>query len=275
METAARSPVVLRGRGLHSGALAEVRLTRTAGPIVFRTPHGDATREELDVVRADHGVRVRCGKNWLDVDGVEHLFAALGGSSVHAGVAIEVTGGEVPLLDGAASAFARAITELGAPGDAPPLSVARADVVHVGDSSYRFSPGPMSELEVKVQFDAPRIGEQHAHWDGLAESFLRDVAWARTFGFRADREALHAAGRARGADPEAVMVLDQEGSVEPPGLPARPGEFARHKLLDLVGDLYLFGGPPRGTIHATRPGHRATHRAVREALERGIVVCRN
>jgi UDP-3-O-[3-hydroxymyristoyl] N-acetylglucosamine deacetylase len=240
--------------------------------VVFRTPHGDAAREELDVARADHGVRIRCSRNQLDVDGVEHLLAALGGSWVHAGVAIEVIGDEPPLLDGAASAFVRSIAEVTPACGAPSLSVVRDDVVHVGESDYRFSPGTETALEVRVRFDAPRIGEQRAHWDGLAESFLRDVAWARTFGFRADRVALHAAGRARGADPKAVMVLDPDGNVEPPGLPARPDEFARHKLLDLVGDLYLFGGPPRGRIVATRPGHRATHRAVREALERGIVV---
>jgi UDP-3-O-[3-hydroxymyristoyl] N-acetylglucosamine deacetylase len=67
------------------------------------------------------------------------------------------------------------------------------------------------------------------------------------------------------------MVLEDGGGVEPPGAPARPDEFARHKLLDLVGDLYLYGGPPRGTLRATRPGHGATHRAMTEALDRGIV----
>jgi len=267
--------VVLRGRGLHAGAPAEVRLTRVAGPVVFRTAYGDATREELAVVRADYGVRVRCDDNRLDVDGVEHLLAALGGLFAHAGVAIEIEGGEVPLLDGGAAAFARAIAELDAASLAPPLSVVRAEAVRVGDSIYRFSPATGTELEVEVRFDARRIGVQHARWDGFAESFFREVAWARTFGFRADQEALQAAGRARGADPTAVMVLDPEGNVEPPGLPARPGEFARHKLLDLVGDLFLFGGPPRGRIHAIRPGHRATHRAVREALEHGIVVLGN
>jgi UDP-3-O-[3-hydroxymyristoyl] N-acetylglucosamine deacetylase len=263
--------VVLRGRGLHSGAPAEVRLTRIEGPVVFRTQGGDAPRAALSVVRADHGVRVRCDAIGLDVDGVEHLLAALGGLSMHSGIALEVTGGEVPLLDGAAAAFAEALRGLAPASGAPVLTVVRSDVVRIGDSSYSFAPADATELDVAIRFQAPRIGEQRAAWDGRTATFLADVAWARTFGFRHDREALHAGGRARGVDPLAVMVLDADGAVEPPGAPARPGEFARHKLLDLVGDLFLFGGPPVGRIHATRPGHGATHRAVLEAIERGIL----
>jgi UDP-3-O-[3-hydroxymyristoyl] N-acetylglucosamine deacetylase len=147
----------------------------------------------------------------------------------------------------------------------------RQGVVELGTSSYAFRPGATVALEVEIDFAEAAIGIQRAAWGGDAESFVADIAWARTFGFRRDGPALMRAGRAGGVDPSVVMVLDEAGAVEPPGLPARPGEFARHKLLDLVGDLYLFGGPPIGEVRATRPGHAATHRAVAEALERGIL----
>jgi UDP-3-O-[3-hydroxymyristoyl] N-acetylglucosamine deacetylase len=244
----------------------------TDGPVVFRTPHGEATIDELAVVRADYGVRVTCDSIGFDADGVEHLLSALGGLRVTSGVAIELTGAELPLLDGAALEFAQAIEELRPPRTGgPSLRVVEPGVVELGASTYSFLPGATVALEVEIDFAEAAIGVQRFAWGGDTGSFIADVAWARTFGFRRDGPALMRAGRARGVDPSRVMVLDGDGAVEPPGTPARPGEFARHKLLDLVGDLYLFGGPPIGEVRATRPGHGATHRAVAAALERGIL----
>jgi UDP-3-O-[3-hydroxymyristoyl] N-acetylglucosamine deacetylase len=263
--------VRLDGRGLHSGLPVHLRLVENDGPVVFRTPHGAATIDDVALVRADYGVRVACDRIALDADGVEHLLAAFGGLSVRSGVAIELEGKEMPLLDGAALAFAQAIDELDPPRTFPALRVARPGTVEVGASSYAFLPGEAVALGIEISFAARAIGVQRAAWAGDAPSFVAEIAWARTFGFRRDSESLISAGRAGGVDPSAVMVLDADGLVEPPGLPARPGEFARHKLLDLVGDLYLFGGPPIGKVHATRPGHAATHRAVAEALERRIL----
>lgn len=246
-------------------------LTRTPGEVVWRTPLGDAERGEIEVTRADHGVRIRCPRIALDVDSAEHLLAAFAGLSVRRGVAIEVTGGEVPLMDGCALAFSDLLRTLRPSRGAPTLEVLRAAEVHTGTSTYAFAPSHGVLLSVEVQFAAPAIGVQRASWDGDSEAFVRDIAWARTFGFRRDGDALLAAGRARGVDPTAVMILDDEGRVELPSTPARPGEFAQHKLLDLLGDTYLYGGPPLGSLHATRPGHAATHRAMAEALERGII----
>jgi UDP-3-O-[3-hydroxymyristoyl] N-acetylglucosamine deacetylase len=262
---------VLRGGGLHSGRPSAVALTRAPGCVVWRTALGDAEPRELEVVRTDHGVRIRCSRIGLDVDSVEHLLAALAGLSIRRGVAIEVTDGEVPLVDGSALSFSNALDALDPPRDAPTHEVACAGEVRTGASTYRFEPSRSVLVSVEVDFAAPAIGLQQASWDGTKEAFLRDVAWARTFGFRREGAALVSRGRAAGVDPKAVMVLDDHGHVEPPGAPARPGEFARHKLLDLLGDTYLHGGPPLGRMRATRPGHAATHRAMAEALDRGIV----
>lgn len=262
---------MLLGVGLHSGLPTTVTFSRTPGPVVFRTELGDVRLDELAVVRADHGVRVRSERTGLDLDSVEHLIAALAGLSIRRGIAVAVDGHEVPLLDGGALAFARALAALAPPRDAPALTVLRSGTVTVGTSEYAFEPGAAVALEVEISFDATEIGVQRATWDGTPEAFLSDLAAARTFGFRRDAAALLAAGRARGVDPRAVMVLGDDGRVEGPGEPARPSEFARHKLLDLVGDLGLFGGPPVGRLFATRPGHGATHRALSDALARGIV----
>ncbi len=261
------------GTGLHGGAPCSVRFERRAGDVVFRTPRGDCSLSELAVERADRGVRVACARTDLHVESVEHLFAALGGLSIHGGVAIDVQGGEVPLADGAALAFVRALTALDVPRAAPQIKIVRAGAIDVGRSRYVFEPADDVALDVAVEFDG--VGAERASWNGDADAFVRDIAWARTFGFRREARALLAAGRARGADAHAVMILDEQGSVEPPGAPARPGEFARHKLLDLVGDFYLFGGPPVGLVRASRPGHAATHLAVARAVAEGIVVSTN
>jgi UDP-3-O-[3-hydroxymyristoyl] N-acetylglucosamine deacetylase len=269
----ANEAFIVSGTGLHGGAPCSVAFERNAGDVVFRTAHGDVTASELTVERADRGVRVACARTGLRVESVEHLFATLGGLSIRDGVAIEVTGGEVPLADGAALAFVRVLSALDVPRATPQMKIVRAGAIDVGRSRYVFEPRDDVALDVEVEFDG--VGAERATWNGDADAFVRDIAWARTFGFRREAAALSAAGRARGVDAHAVMILDEHGSVEPPGAPARPGEFARHKLLDLVGDFYSFGGPPVGLVRASRPGHAATHLAVARALAEGIVVSTN
>lgn len=261
----------LEGHGLHSGRPASVTLTRRRGPLVFRTDRGEAMLSDLQFVRTDRGVRVEATRIGLDVDGVEHLLAALGGLGIRDHLAITVRGGEVPLCDGAAAEFAQALLALELPTGRPSSIVTRQGEVRVDGSTYRFQPADAPALRVDVHFAAPRIGHQTASWDGSADDFLENVAWARTFGFVEEAEQLAATGRARGARPGCVLVLDGDGDPIAPGRPPRPGEFARHKLLDLIGDSYLWGGPPVGLVHATRPGHTATRRALEEALTSGLL----
>lgn len=230
---------------------------------------GWATVQELTVVRTDRGVQVACEKVGLLLDGVEHFLAALGGLGLYEGVSFTVEGGELPLADGGALAFAELLRGLQVPRTPPHLRIEHQGEVTVGDSHYTFEPSPAVELGVDVHFDG--VGAQHSAWDGTPETFIHQIAWARTFGFEREAALVQASGRGRGADPRSVMILDDEGRVREPGRPQRPDELARHKLLDLVGDLYLGGGPPRGRIAAVRPGHGATRRALLTALDRGII----
>jgi UDP-3-O-[3-hydroxymyristoyl] N-acetylglucosamine deacetylase len=244
-------------------------LRRVPGPLCFETPAGEATRDELRVVRADRGVRVAASRIGLDVELVEHLFGALAGLGVQRGIALSVHGPEVPLLDGAALEFAMAIAALAPPRDLPKLRVVRDGRVEIGASTYDFAAGPRAEAAVSVAF--PGRGTETASWDGSVAGFVSGIARARTFGFRGDYAALREQGRAAHVDPHSVLVLEADGRVLPSTEPEKPNELALHKLLDLLGDLYLFGGPALGRVNAIRPGHTATHAAVREALERGIL----
>ncbi len=263
--------ISFHGRGLHSGNQCSVALIRTPGPVCFVHGAEQVAREQLVVTQAEYGVRVGSKGGHLDVDLVEHLLGALGGLGVQSGVSIVVEGAEIPLLDGGAEELACALRALAPPRGRPLLRVAQAGEVLVGESRFSFEPASTVDLAVSIEFDSPGIGAQSASWDGTVERFMAELAPARTFGFRSQYGELQAIGRAQHVDPRAVMVVEPDGSVASPGAAATHLEFARHKLLDLIGDLYLFGGPPLGKLAARRPGHRANHQAVHQAIEYGLL----
>jgi UDP-3-O-[3-hydroxymyristoyl] N-acetylglucosamine deacetylase len=241
--------------------------------VILEGSRGAARLDELSVRRTDHGVLVECERAGVHVDLVEHLLAALGGLSLRDGVAIGVDGGEVPLLGGGAVELATALLELEVPARPPTLIVGRSDTLLEGPARYEFRTGASTELFVAVDF--PGVGKQTAHWDGTPDAFKRVIAPARTFGFLRDADALRRVGRAAHVDPNAVLILDDEGDSGSSEHPMEPDELARHKLLDLIGDFTLYGGPPAGTVRAERPGHSATHRVVGRALASGVLVRRD
>ncbi|MBK7582411.1 MAG: UDP-3-O-acyl-N-acetylglucosamine deacetylase [Myxococcales bacterium] len=262
--------VELHGRGLHSGARASIRFDARPGPLLFRFGDDEASPEQLTLVRTDHGVCLRARHGRHEVDLCEHMLAALAGLGLRSGVVVTVTGPEVPLLDGGAFELGRALATLACRREPPRLVVAERAELSDGSSSYVFEPGDSVHLQVEVDF-GHGLGRQRAEHRGEPEAFMAEIAAARTFGFEHDAESLRRAGRARHVDPSAVVVLDAEGRVLGPSRPLEPNELARHKLLDLIGDLALYGGPPRGRVFADRPGHTATHRVVAKALASGLL----
>lgn len=261
---------VLEGRGLHGGALARVRLLREPGPVRLRSGGGEASVDELVLDGASRSTRAWTRDGALRVGTVEHLFAALGAASVREGVVVEIDGPELPLLDGGALAFLDALAELDPPPSPPRLVVARPGAIEVGDSRYELSPHDGVGVEVEIVFEDDRL-ERVASWGGELSDFRERIAPARTFALERDLDELVARGLASHVAPESVVLVTQ-GAIHSAGRPFSPDEPARHKLLDLVGDLYAYGGPPRGHVRATRPGHAATHEAVRRALAQGLMV---
>jgi UDP-3-O-[3-hydroxymyristoyl] N-acetylglucosamine deacetylase len=269
--------VVLEGRGLHTGAQGRVTLRRTDAPHVM--VRGGAkmpawTLGELVPVASERCTVVASRDGRLRVSTVEHLLAALAGLGVRAGVEITLEGPEVPLLDGGAARFVHALDQLGvgtaSPGMAPPVRVVREGTVDVGGSRYVFAPSDQATLEVEIDFDIPGLASRASWAASDADVFRARIAPARTFGLEEEVLALVERGLAAHVAPESVVVLGRT-RVLSAGLPFEPDEPARHKLLDLIGDLTLHGGPPRGSVFAHRPGHAATHAAVALALARGLL----
>lgn len=272
--------VLLSGIGLHAGAKVEVRLARVTGPIVWAQGGAEAPQDELRATRTDRGLRVEAAGGRVSIDSVEHLLAALGGLGVHDGVRVEALGSEIPLLDGGARLFCEALFAIDAPCGRPSaLRITQRATLHHGSSTYTFAPPEedtpqnpaRARLAVDVTFPAP-VGHERDEWAGDPADFFARIAPSRTFGWARERDALLAQQRARGVDLGSVIVFGQDGPIS--GCrPNAPGEIARHKLLDLVGDLALYGGPPRGAVEAVAPGHTATHAVVAEALAAGILAC--
>jgi len=262
--------VLLRGAALHHGGQASVRLVASSGPLVIEQRGAALALDALRVVRADRGVTIASPDGRISLDLVEHLFAAIGALGVHRGLRVVTDDPELPLLDGGALRFAAALSSLALARFEPALVITREATLRHKRSIYRFAPFSSSRLEVEVDFRAP-VGKQRARWDGDARDFIDRIAPARTFGWIDELEALRAAGRAAGVDLASVMVFDEHGTIEG-SAPQGPDEAARHKLLDLIGDLALYGGPPRGFVAASLPGHAATHAIVAEALELGVLV---
>ncbi len=262
--------VALEGPGVHLGVTARVTVTARPGAITLRANGLEARLEELQIAATARATTVEAHGGKLRVRTVEHLFAALAGLGVHSGVAVEIEGPEMPLLDGGAIGWWDAIARLEVEPTAPRLRVAREAVISCGASRFAFSPGPAPEIEVRVEFDDVRIAES-ASWAGARDDFRARIAPARTFALARDVEELSQLGLARHVDRASVVFIAPD-AIHHAGRPFAPDEPARHKLLDLVGDLFLFGGPPLGRVRAFRPGHAANARAIRIACDEGVLV---
>lgn len=261
------------GVGLHTGAPSRVGFRVSPGPVVLRVGSVEARLEELRVVSTTRATTVEAHGGRLRVATVEHLFAALAALGVHDGLAIHIEGPEVPLLDGGSAAWYDAIDRLRPEATAPRMRVVREGSVEVGASRYEWLPLDRIAIDVRIDFDGfDGASMTHdARWDGDATDFRARIAPARTFALMRDVTELLSSGLARHVDAASVLVLAPHG-VHCAGRPYSADEPARHKLLDLVGDLYLHGGPPIGRLRAVRPGHAANHRALSQALAEGIVV---
>jgi UDP-3-O-acyl-N-acetylglucosamine deacetylase len=255
----------LSGRGLHGGRDARVVLLAQARPGPTELNGTDV--RELVALRAERATAVRVRGERLST--VEHLFSALAGLGLHEGVAIDVSGPELPLLDGCARRYCEALRPLAIAKSEPMLEVKKKGVVELGPCRYELEPADAVRVEVRAVFDDARL-EAFASWDGDAEDYEARVAPARTFAFAHEIEHLLARGLASHVEPESVVVVAEDGLLSA-GEPAAWDEPVRHKLLDLVGDLFLYGGPPRGVVRALRPGHYVTHEAMRSALAQGLV----
>jgi UDP-3-O-[3-hydroxymyristoyl] N-acetylglucosamine deacetylase len=197
----------------------------------------------------------------------EHVLAALRGMGVDNAI-IEIDGPEVPIMDGSAAAFVAAIDQAGILTQSAPrrfIQVLKPVQVAMGDSFGELRPHAAGfRAEVEIDFVNPLIGRQSYVLDLAPERFRREVCRARTFGCMSDVARLWSSGFALGASFENSVVFDETRLLNTEGLRYRD-ECARHKVLDVIGDLALAGLPLLGAYRSVRGGHKLNH-AVLTAL---------
>ena len=259
------------GVGLHSGN--SVRITLCPAPpdsgIVFEridlSPRVEIPALAEYVV--DTVLNTSLGTGGARVGTVEHLMAALAGCGID-NARIEVDGPEIPILDGSSVLFVQLIREAGVkeqPATRRYLHVKRPVVVQDGDKFARLVPAARFSCRYTIDFKHPLITDQRFEVELGEKAFRKEIARARTFGFKRDVERLHAAGLARGGSLLNAVVVDDFHILNPEGL-RYPDEFVRHKILDAIGDLSLIGMPVLGRLEAVKSGHALNHQLVRRAL---------
>ncbi|HZP19960.1 MAG TPA: UDP-3-O-acyl-N-acetylglucosamine deacetylase [Bauldia sp.] len=268
-QTTLRRRATLSGVGVHSGQEVTVTLHPEevdSGIYFYRSNLGDGREYEIP---ADHSyVRATdlcttVGVDAVSVATIEHLMAAIRALEID-NVMVEVDGSEIPVLDGSAAPFVQAIEQAGVqPQQARRryVRIERAVRVELGSSYAEFLPYDGTRIEAAIDFANPLVGRQAFALDVTPDTFRRQLARARTFGFLADVEQLWARGLCLGASLDNAVVLAEDRVLNPEGL-RFPDEFARHKVLDALGDLALASAPILGCYRSWRGGHKLNHLAL-------------
>jgi UDP-3-O-[3-hydroxymyristoyl] N-acetylglucosamine deacetylase len=265
------------GVGLHSGQRVEITL-RPAAPdtgIVFCRVD---LPEVVEIpVSASAVTDTRLASTLSNGDAkvftVEHLMSACAGLGVD-NLYIDVTAEEVPILDGSAASFVFLLQSAGIELQNAPrrfIRLLRAVQVREGtgpsEKWARLEPYHGYKLSFEIDFKHPAVDStgQRLEFDLSTDSYTRDIARARTFGFTKDVELMRANGLALGGGLDNAIVMDDYKVLNAGGL-RYDDEFVKHKILDAMGDLYLVGKPMLATYSAFRSGHGLNNRLLRELL---------
>ncbi len=273
-QTTLRDNATVTGIGVHTGLPATLTIHPAdagTGIVFLRTGRqGHPDREipaDIRSVTASEFATVLGDRSGPLCATSEHVLAALSGLGVDNAV-VEIDGPEVPIMDGSAEDFVAAIDSAGVvtlPSPRRYLQVLKPVRVTTGLSFGELRPYPRGfYLEIEIDFDNPLIGHQAIAFDLEPDTFRKEVARARTFGFLRDVATLWSAGYALGASFENTLVVAENRVLNPSGL-RFSDEFVRHKALDAIGDLALAGTPLLGAYRSVRGGHKLNH-AVLAAL---------
>ena len=252
----------LSGVGLHSGKYATVTVKPAnlgSGRYFVRTDLPDAPKipaQIQSIGQTTLSTELKAGL--AKVRTVEHLLASLVACGVD-NACIEIDGEELPLLDGSAKNWCDAIAQVGitqsvTPSDIQPITPTEPIWVREDDSFVAALPASSTRFTYGIDFPYEAIGNQWHSWSLDRTSFATEIAPARTFGFAEQIEQLREAGLIKGGNLDNALVCSDRGWINPPL--RFTNEPARHKLLDLVGDLSLLGQLPIAHLIAYKASHK-------------------
>ena len=264
-------PVEYTGIALHSGKKTKIKMLpgKTDSGIVFRrvdlpgNPEIKSTPDQVISTR-------RCTSIGLEentvVHTVEHIMAACWALQID-NLIIEINGPETPVGDGSSYPFVKLLQQAGYKKQSQKRKVYSVDnSIWVRQGKMYMTVLPYDGLKVSytLDYDHPVIGTQFFEFDSKKDSFIDELARARTFGFEKEVEALHRRGLALGGSLENAVLIGEEDTVNTLRF---PDEFVRHKVLDVIGDMAL-NGFIRGHIVTVKSGHSLHVELAREICQK-------
>lgn len=262
------------GVGLHNGE----KVTLTLRPALINTgiifkrvdlPQPNEIKATPQAVR-DTRMCSALEQDGARVATVEHLMSALAGLGVD-NVLIEVNAPEIPIMDGSSGPFVFLLQEAGLVEQNAAkkfIRILKNVEVTDGDKWVRFEPYHGFKIDFTIDFNHPVFEHSgnHVQIDFAEDSYIKEISRARTFGFMHEVEYLRSNGLARGGSLENAIVLDEYRVLNNDGL-RYEDEFAKHKVLDAIGDLYMLGYPILGAFYAHKSGHALNNKLLRALLQ--------
>jgi UDP-3-O-[3-hydroxymyristoyl] N-acetylglucosamine deacetylase len=261
------------GVGLHSGKKVLMRLLPAPADtgVVFRRVD---CREPIEIKAQAESVydTMLCTSiegNGVKVKTIEHLMSAFAGLGVD-NAFVELNADEVPIMDGSAAPFVFLIQSAGIVLQNKPkkfIRIKKSVRVVDGDKFIEFKPFNGFEVKFTIDFQHPVFAAypQTATINLSKTSFVKEICRARTFGFLSDYEKLREANLAKGGSLDNAVVVDDYRLLNDDGLRC-DDEFVKHKILDVIGDVYLLGSPLIGAICGYKSGHGLNNQLLRAML---------
>jgi len=266
-----KNNVSLSGVGLHTGKMVHIiikpakenegvsfiRVDLAAKPVIKVNPANAVMDEKVTRCTAIENQEVR-------IYTIEHLMAALSGLGID-NVVIEIDGDEIPGLDGSSLEFLRALEQAGTieqQADKNIFVIQEPIVVANKNSTIVIVPHEHLHVSYTLDYDHPLLRSQYGSHLIETTSFAKELAAARTFCLESEADEIKAHGLAKGANYQNTLVMSDKGPLE--NKLRFSDECVRHKILDIVGDLYLLGYPVQGAIYATKSGHRLNRNLVKK-----------
>ena len=235
------------------------RIDLSSAPIIHATP--DAVRDtRMCSALEQDGVRIST---------VEHLMSALAGLGVD-NISIEVSASEIPIMDGSSGPFIFLLQQAGIIEQEAAkkfIKILKTITVIEDDKWVKFEPYHGFKMDFTIDFAHPVFENSgnNVKIDFKDNTYIKDISRARTFGFMHEVEYLRANGLARGGSLDNAIVLDEYRILNRGGLRYQD-EFAKHKVLDAIGDLYMLGHPLLGAFTAYKSGHALNNKLLRALL---------
>ncbi len=268
-----KEQVSATGVGLHNGEKVTLTLLPAAidtGIVYRRTdlpgkPEIQATPDAVSDTRMCSALE----KNGARVATVEHLMSALAGLGVD-NIIIEVSASEIPIMDGSSGPFIYLLQSAGIVEQSAAkkfIKINQAIEVKEDDKWVRFDPYHGFKMDFTIDFAHPVFENSgnNVKIDFADNTYVSEISRARTFGFMHEVEYLRANGLARGGSLDNAIVLDEFRVLNTDGL-RYDDEFAKHKVLDAIGDLYMLGHPVLGAYTAFKSGHGLNNQLIRALM---------